>query len=317
MPIRRRHTDGNAFDRARDEARREETINADDIESIEEEPVSYLGLQIFMAIFVAVVAIIPAALGKMHAPKHIPLRNYEDEELLRAVATRGKNDPLLLVVVGEVYDVQSGRKLYVAEGGKDGDSYDGFVNGTDASRAFLSADFTADATDDLSDLTPGQCLGIEGWRLFYRNHATYKRVGWKRGRFYDQQGNPTEALNKLRGCIQVGNAAHEAARAAVIAAPRCAEDVPYELPMYEVGVWRRYTCKPPLVPRRAMILPPVEEGQPAATEEVAMCACLAIDAAVDGGYDAKALGMEEDPALPQVYSGNCAVSDISCAVRTA
>jgi hypothetical protein len=60
------------------------------------------------------------------------------------------------------------------------ESYEGFVNGSDASRAFLTADFANNATDDLTGLTPGQCLGVEHWMGFYRSHDTYRPVGTSR-----------------------------------------------------------------------------------------------------------------------------------------
>ena len=126
------------------------------------------------------------------------MRTFTSEALHQAAE---RQDPLLLVVIGEVYDVTSGRTYY---GRQDGESYAGFASGIDASRAFLTADFELNATDDLNDLTAGQCLGIEHWVHFYRDHSTYTRLGVAVGRFFDASGEPTAEHAAFRACVARG-----------------------------------------------------------------------------------------------------------------
>jgi len=259
---------------------------------------------------------------------------------LRLAAER--QAPLLLVVVGEVYDVTSGREYYARQPDQsaDSDSYEGastsgrtadrasekiavaiaavmmlvavppaglpgFANGTDASRAFLTADFVHNATDDLDDLSPGQCLGVEHWVGFYRDHATYAHVGRHHGRFFDASGTPTEAHAAFRACVARGNAVLERARQAVLAAPRCAEGTPSGNAKYNVGSWKRYACEAPLAPRRATV------------DSAAVCACLRPEAPAEGGFEPGTNGFDaDDPALPAAYHG-CDAAAAVCAVRTA
>ena len=49
--------------------------------------------------------------------------------------------------------------------GKDG-SY-GFFSGVDASRGFLTGDFTGDLNDNVTDFTPQQMAGLVRWKDFY------------------------------------------------------------------------------------------------------------------------------------------------------
>ena len=96
---------------------------------------------------------------------------------------------LLLVVVGKVYNVSAGRAFY----GSVGAGYEGFASGADHTRAFLTADFEHNATDDLGNLTHAQLLGVAHWAQFYEDHAVYKYAGVHVGRFYDAQGHATAA----------------------------------------------------------------------------------------------------------------------------
>ena len=75
---------------------------------------------------------------------------------LQAIAKRQK--PLLVVIVGLVYNVSDGGEYYAR-----GESYHDFANGTDHSRAFLSGDYakvcprpapTASSAPDLLDTPP-------------------------------------------------------------------------------------------------------------------------------------------------------------------
>eukprot|EP00752_Nemacystus_decipiens_P002723 g2542.t1 len=105
----------------------------------------------------------------------------------------------MLSILGEVFDVSKGKKHY----GRGG-AYEGFT-GKDASRSFVSGDFTeAGLTDDLSGLDPSQCLGIKDWRDFYVNDPKYKKRGVLAGRFYDARGRATRALKDFERCAREG-----------------------------------------------------------------------------------------------------------------
>ncbi|XP_013588553.1 membrane-associated progesterone-binding protein 4 isoform X2 [Brassica napus] len=63
----------------------------------------------------------------------------------------------------------------------------------DASRAFVSGNFTGDGlTDSLHGLSSSEVKSIVDWRGFYAR--TYTPVGKLVGRYYDRQGNPTKHL---------------------------------------------------------------------------------------------------------------------------
>ncbi|KAG5524416.1 hypothetical protein RHGRI_031162 [Rhododendron griersonianum] len=95
--------------------------------------------------------------------------------------------PILLAILGSVFDVTKGRSHYGAGGG-----YNHF-SGRDASRAFVSGNFTGDGlTDSLHGLSSTQVKSVVDWRDFY--FKTYIFVGKLVGRYYDSEGNPTKYL---------------------------------------------------------------------------------------------------------------------------
>ncbi|CAN1790962.1 Membrane-associated progesterone-binding protein 4 [Linum perenne] len=95
--------------------------------------------------------------------------------------------PILLGILGSVFDVTKGKSHYGVGG-----SYNHFA-GRDASRAFVSGNFTGDGlTDSLRDLSTTEVKGIVEWRDFYVR--TYIFVGKLVGRYYDEHGNPTKTL---------------------------------------------------------------------------------------------------------------------------
>jgi len=94
--------------------------------------------------------------------------------------------PLLLSIVGEVYDVATGAKHYAP-----GKGYAGFA-GNDVSRSFATGLGEGDRTSKISDLDPEEVHGVLGWRGFYRDHETYRFVGFLEGIYFDKDGTPTE-----------------------------------------------------------------------------------------------------------------------------
>ncbi|KFM63298.1 Neuferricin, partial [Stegodyphus mimosarum] len=101
------------------------------------------------------------------------------------------SDGLYLAILGEVFDVEKGAQHYRPGGGYS------FFTGRDASRAYITGDFTENGlTDDVSGLDDASLVGIEDWLSFYSEE--YKPVGKLIGRYYDQNGNPTKELLTVR-----------------------------------------------------------------------------------------------------------------------
>lgn len=117
------------------------------------------------------------------------LRLLTEQELARYDGSEGSKG-LYLVILGHVYDVQSGAKHYGP-----GESYNMFV-GHDASRSFISGDFEQYDPEmaDVSSLTDAEIRSIVKWKSFYDEKYPY--VGKVIGRYFDQRGEPTE-YNKL------------------------------------------------------------------------------------------------------------------------
>ncbi|CAI5977305.1 unnamed protein product [Closterium sp. NIES-64] len=131
-----------------------------------------------------------------------------------------KGLPLLLGILGDVFDVTKGRKHY----GK-GQGYNHFAGRSepqgatselqgarDATRAFVSGNFSGDGlTDDLTGLSGEQCIGIADWRDFY--FKTYIHVGKLVGRFYDEQGKAKDVLGEFDELLKEGKRQRDVATA--------------------------------------------------------------------------------------------------------
>lgn len=109
-----------------------------------------------------------------------------------------KGDKIYIAILGEVFDVTSGRKFYGPKR-----DYHHFA-GRDASRAFITGDSEGDGlTDDIAGLSPEELEGLKGWYDFYIKHANYTYMGQVVGRYYNEAGEslgtfPYEALAKRK-----------------------------------------------------------------------------------------------------------------------
>ncbi|XP_030648705.1 neuferricin [Chanos chanos] len=104
---------------------------------------------------------------------------------------------LYLAILGQVFDVEKGRKHYGPGGGYR------FFSGRDASRAFVTGDFTeAGLTDDLTDLSPSQIVALYDWLAFYQRD--YTPAGRLIGRFYNEAGQPSETLKQVESLLSEG-----------------------------------------------------------------------------------------------------------------
>ncbi|CAB3403373.1 unnamed protein product [Caenorhabditis bovis] len=119
------------------------------------------------------------------------------EQLMFFDGTRDSK-PVYLAILGRVYNVNKGKKHYGPGG-----SYH-FFAGRDATRAFVTGDFSeqglVDSTDDLS---PEDLLGIRDWVSFYEKD--YTLVGVVTGRYYDADGKPTVELESVLARIENAN----------------------------------------------------------------------------------------------------------------
>ncbi|BFI32579.1 hypothetical protein MPTK2_4g07220 [Marchantia polymorpha subsp. ruderalis] len=123
---------------------------------------------------------------RLSTPTVMKPKLWNSEELAKYNGSDPKL-PILLGIMGSVFDVSKGRNHYGPEG-----SYSHF-SGRDASRAFVSGNFTGDGlSDSLEGLSALQVKSIMDWHKFFENSTKYTYVGKLVGRFYDESGLPTK-----------------------------------------------------------------------------------------------------------------------------
>lgn len=100
-----------------------------------------------------------------------------------------KKGPIYIAIIGDVYDVTTGRKHYGV-----GNSYEHFA-GCDATAAYATGESEGEGlTDSVDGLDLEQLKSIAGWHKFYAEHETYTHVGVLVGRYYDEQGRSREVF---------------------------------------------------------------------------------------------------------------------------
>uniref|UniRef100_A0A183CD85 Cytochrome b5 heme-binding domain-containing protein n=1 Tax=Globodera pallida TaxID=36090 RepID=A0A183CD85_GLOPA len=98
--------------------------------------------------------------------------------------------PIYLAILGQVFDVDKGRKHYGMGGGYH------FFAGKDATRTFVSGDFSSSGDcSDASELSESELLSVQDWITFYERE--YRLVGLLDGAYYDRRGRPTEKLRQV------------------------------------------------------------------------------------------------------------------------
>lgn len=143
-----------------------------------------LALSPFIGIAVSVTLI--AYMSKSSHNYQPQLRVFTPEELALYNGTDGSL-PILLGILGSVFDVTKGKSNYGVGG-----AYHHF-SGRDASRAFVSGNFTGDGlTDSLQGLPSTDVKAVVEWRDFYMRRYTF--MGKLVGRYYDSHGNTTKYL---------------------------------------------------------------------------------------------------------------------------
>ena len=116
------------------------------------------------------------------------IRLWSKEELMEHDGHLNPND-VLLGFLGSVYNVTLGAQHYGPEA-----EYNVFA-GRDASRAFVTGNFTHDLHDDIHDIEEKMYSHVETWAAFYE--TTYPLVGRIDGRYYDSHGCATEELERV------------------------------------------------------------------------------------------------------------------------
>lgn len=130
--------------------------------------------------------VVPTTTPAVH--KKTGERLFTVQELSRYDGSEGL---LYLALLGVVYDVQTGSKHYAK-----GAAYHHFV-GRDASRAFITGDFTESGLrSDVLDLRPDDLLALEKWTKVYEKDYTV--VGKLIGQYYDENGQPTDYLREVQ-----------------------------------------------------------------------------------------------------------------------
>ncbi|CAG5876626.1 unnamed protein product [Menidia menidia] len=142
-----------------------------------------------------------------------PVRLLSERELSLHNGERGSRG-LYLAILGQVFDVQKGDKHYGPGGGYH------FMAGKDASLAFVTGDFSETGlTDDVSSLSPLQVVALHDWLTFYQRD--YLNVGVVIGRFYDEAGQPTEALLQVEALLAEGQQIKAQTEAEKVHFPAC------------------------------------------------------------------------------------------------
>lgn len=155
-------------------------------------------------------------------------KTFTNAELAEYDGHKDKSKPLLLVVLGEVYDVTSGERFYAA-----GMGYNGFV-GRDNSAAFQTGKFN-DTEADIRGLGAQGVQAVVGWRSFFRKHETYKFVGVVEGLYFGAGCRPTSVLSDLQKMVGKAQAGEEEDKRRAKLYPRC--NMHYDGIKKETVVW--------------------------------------------------------------------------------
>ncbi|XP_044477089.1 membrane-associated progesterone-binding protein 4 [Mangifera indica] len=163
-----------------------------------------------ITVLVALIALITRFSSVKFKPQQ---RLFSVEELALYNGTDDSR-PILLGILGSVFDVTKGKSHYGVGGG-----YHHFA-GRDASRAFVSGNFTGDGlTDSLNGLSSTEVKSIVDWRDFYFRSYTF--TGKLVGRYYDSQGNPTKYLKGAEAKAKRGAQLLEKQKAEEAKQPGC------------------------------------------------------------------------------------------------
>lgn len=130
-----------------------------------------------------------------------PLRMITFEELSSKNGTAEANYSMWLAILSEVYDVSTAPQYYAPNA-----TYNIFT-GRDANVPFVTGIFTEEeAAKSITTLSHMQQWIVEHFAndtYKFNKNADYKFVGYLIGELYDESGNPTETLMKVRHNISL------------------------------------------------------------------------------------------------------------------
>lgn len=118
----------------------------------------------------------------------IQVRLWSKDELVKYDGNSGETE-IYLGFLGLVYNVTIGRHHYGP-----GAEYNIFA-GRDATRAFVTGNFTHDLHDDIRDIDESMYSHIESWASFYG--SSYPVLGRIEGQFFDSRGCGTAELGRV------------------------------------------------------------------------------------------------------------------------
>ena len=171
------------------------------------------------------------------------------------------DSPIYLAIVGLVFDVTKGRPYYGEGGGYS------FFSGVDATRAFVSGNFTADGLiDTIDDFDDEQIDGINGWVEFYKekSEGKYFHVGYLIGTYFDSDGKPTAAYEAYLRRVEEAKRSKLAKEEEEKLWPSCDS-------RWEQGEGTTFSCMSGKLPR---ILKSLEEAE---SDKSSRCACVKAD----------------------------------------
>lgn len=172
-------------------------------------------------------------------------------------------DTILLSFLGLVYNVTVNMQHY-----SPGAEYNAFA-GKDATRAFVTGNFTHDLHDDVSDLDESFFSHLDSWQSFYS--TSYPVVGRLEGNFFDTNGCPTKELKRVQSVIKRLNESRQSEKEREKDYPECNSEWNSEL--NQGRVW--CTTKSGGVDREWVGVPRLFNG------DSPRCACIKEDALND------------------------------------
>ncbi|CAE7658774.1 tag-131 [Symbiodinium pilosum] len=134
---------------------------------------------------------VTGAFPRLEAERRAPGARVWKESELALHDGQNRSRPLLIAILGEVYDVGPGERFYAP-----GEGY-ALMAGKDASRAMSTGQFAEDATPSLHGFSAEQIADVMHWRSFYRQHEQYRFVGFLEGLYYSKDGSPLPAMLNL------------------------------------------------------------------------------------------------------------------------
>ncbi|OQR66724.1 neuferricin-like [Tropilaelaps mercedesae] len=124
----------------------------------------------------------------------LPPGMFDAETLARYDGKKGSKG-LYLALLGKVYNVEKGAQHY-----REGAGYS-FFAGRDASRAYITGDFSEDGlTDDLTGLSDDQIADLGTWIELYKGEYSY--MGKLVGRYYTISGDKTDELRRVEKLLK-------------------------------------------------------------------------------------------------------------------